>query len=239
MADEWKRTQITESGNYPKQSFKGVLKAIYPTVTESGIPVLQLDFEDGKTYNMPTSAKDGQYGVHEDGTVDGFMAIGQFIASIEKLDAVHGIPANEGEKTIECFVVFADGQPAGFRTEPDIVGKTLHNVARPRQVPAKEGKPEYPDWTIGAIEGLITQSVKKKGGYPEVRKPGRSAKEQPSPTQTDITGIVLDALPEPRSVSELFTALEKKYKVSELRVALEALKSQGIVVENNGKYQVV
>lgn len=236
----WKKSQITESGNYPKQSFKGVLKAIYPTVTDSGIPVLQLDFEDGKTYNMPTSAKDGQYGVHEDGTVDGFMAIGQFIASIEKLNRDTGLPTDDENpaahiQTFFAFIDGNDGNPAGFKTDPDIIGKTLHNVARPRQVGDAAQTSKYPDWTIGQIDGLTATAPKPKG------RPSATAKGKatPAPAQSDITGIVLDALGDPASISEVFTALGKKYKVSEIRAALDSLKAQGMVTEQGGKYQVV
>lgn len=232
---EWKKSSVIESGNYPKNSFVGVLKAIYPTVTETGIPVLQLDFEDGKTYNMPTSAKDGQYGVHEDGTVDGFMAIGQFVQSIEKLGVVSGMPTdNPDDKHIETFWAFVDGQPAGFKTEPDIVGKTLHNVARPRQVGDATQTSKYPDWTIGQIDGLTATYPKSKSK--PASKP--KVKEQPAQTDSVLTDGLIDALTEPKSISELFTGLGKKHKVSEIRVALDKLKAEGMVTTQGDKFVV-
>lgn len=238
MIEEWKKSQIIESGNYPKSSFRAVLKAIYPTFNENlQSTVLQLDFEDGKTYNMPTSAKDGLYGVHEDGTVDGFMAIGQFAASLSRLDAITGLPNDDDKaKRIETFWAFIDGQPAGFKTEPDIVGKTLHNVARPRQVGDAAQTSKYPDWTIGQIDDLSAQPTKKPGKYPP--KP-KTVKEQPAPANSTLTDALIDILTEPKSIGGLFTELGKRFKVSEIRAALEQLKAEGMVKPDGDKYQVV
>lgn len=243
MESNWVKAQRIESGNYPKSSFVGVFKAIYPTVKDNGMVVLKVDFEDEKTYDMQAIASskkaktpDGIFGVHEDGTYDEFLGAGQWIKSVESLDVVTGLPDSDpNAKHIEVSFAFIDGQFAGIKFEPDIIGRKGYNIATPKTVGDESQTSKYPDWTIGQIDGLSAQPIKKPGKYPAKPK----IKEQPVSVQTDITSIVLDALPEPHSISELFTALGKKYKVSELRVALDSLKAQGIVVESAGKYQVM
>lgn len=210
----WIKGQRIESGNFPTSSFIDVLTAMYPTYNENlKATVLQLDFESGKTYNIPCFSKDKQWGIHEDGTYDSFNAIGQFLSSIEALGVVSGQQtAHPDDKHIEVFFAWLNGELTGIKTEPDIVGKTLHNVAKPRQVGDATQTSKYPDWTIGQIEGLTAAPVKVKSGkYPskpkEYPSKPKAQKEQP-PTQTDNTPAIIDLLP--ATIGEIYEALKAK-----------------------------
>ena len=236
MTDEWKKTTIIESGNYPKNSFKGVLKAIYPTYNEKleGY-VLQLDFETGQTYSMPLNAKD--YGLHEDGSVDGFLAIGQFLASIERIDVATGLPNTNNNdakiKRIETFWAWLDGSPAGFKTEPDIVGCTLSNIATKRQIGDDQQTSKYPDWTIGQVEGL--QAKPAKPATPAKKPAGRppaAPKASVAPVNDALVTQIEDKILEgvPATIGALYDSFggpgKSPYKPDQIRTALAALQTK-------------
>lgn len=258
--EEWKKSNITESGNYPKNSFAGVLSAIYPTYNENlKAYVLQLDFEDGKTYNVraitvtkKSKSGDGVVGLHEmeDGTteVDGFTDIGQFLASIERLDAATGLPTNDPNvRKVQTYFAWMDGNPAGFKTEPNIVGATLYNVATPRQVGDNQQTSKYPDWTIGKIEGLKATAApgkptpKTRGKFPktEIKEPDPTTPGTPSVEGlSDAVLATLGAIehPMPKTFREVYETLGKKYKPNELRTVFEQLEADGFIAKEGEKY---
>jgi len=190
----WKKGTVIESGNFPKNNFVGTLKAIYPTFNENlQAMVLQLDFEEGQTYNLPLNAKD--YGLHEDGTVDGFLPIGKFCNSLEKIDVATGeVNMNNNDPNIVRLAIawgFLDGEPSGFKAFPSnqdpetaeniLIGCKLHNVATPREVgdaeqTAKAAK--WPDWTIKKIEGLQDKKIAPPAAG---KKPAATNKPAPKP----------------------------------------------------------
>jgi len=254
MSDEWVKGKVTESGNYPKNSFVGILKAAYPTFNEklNGY-VLQLDFESGQTYSMPLNAK--EYGLHEDGTVDGFLSIGQFLNSLEKIDVMTGEPnMNNNDpaiKRIDWFFAFMDGTPAGFKTVPDTVGCTLHNVATKRQIGDDQQTSKYPDWTIGKIEGLLAAQAPKS--TPTLKPAAPKAKPAPKPApstelhlpldgtiDTDIYDVILgNPLPISGIYKQFGGKAKSPYQPGDLRVSLDRMKTQGKVIQTGDNFEGV
>jgi len=255
MSDEWIKGKVTESGNYPKNSFIGVLKAAYPTFNEKlNGQVLQLDFESGQTYSIPLNAK--EYGLHEDGTVDGFLSIGQFLNSLEKIDVMTGEPnMNNNDpsiKRIEWFFAFMDGVPAGFKTVPDTVGCTLHNIATKRQIGDDQQTSKYPDWTVGKIEGLLAAHVSKPTPAPTLKPAAASkAKSAPKPAipvndvpTEDIDNAIYDLiLGNPLPISGIYKQFGGKakspYQPGDLRVSLDRMKTQGKVIQTGDNFEGV
>jgi len=215
----WIPTNLVDSGLYPKNSFKGILKAIYPTFSDAmNGYVLQLEFEEGQIYSVPIFSKDGKKGLHPDGTVDRHMAIGKLITSIENIDTATGkVNMNNNDHNIVRLKTawgWMDDNPAGFLVYPEnqdpeqcenvLIGCTLSNIATPREIgdteqTAKAAK--WPDWTIGEIEGLktsIPKSTKSAGN-----KPGATNKPAPKPSastppeaseDTGLSDLILAAL---------------------------------------------
>lgn len=226
MTEEWKKMNASpekflKAEQFITKPFSGILEAIYPSETkgEKPTPLIRLDFEGGSSLSIFGLDKQ-----NDDGTYP--FALGSFIKSAEALGLE--VQAAEDEGIVQGIQITKDGVPLEKPTVwiRGIEDKTVGDDSQTKS---------YFKWGIlEKYEVTAPAAPKKPGKYPAKPK----TKEQPAP-QTDITGIVLDALPEPRSVSELFTALGKKYKVSELRVALDSLKAQGIVVERAGKYEVV
>jgi len=251
MSEEWIKGKVTESGNYPKNSFIGVLKAAYPTFNEKlNGPVLQLDFESGQTYSIPLNAK--EYGLHEDGTVDGFLAIGQFLNSLEKIDIMTGEPnMNNNDPTIkriEWFFAFMDGAPAGFKCIPDIVGCTLHNVATKRQIGDDQQTSKYPDWTVGKIEGLLAAQAPKPTPTPTLKPAAGKAKPAPKPAASADTETVDNAiydlvLGNPLPISGIYKQFGGKAKSPyipvDIRVSLDRMKTQGKVIQTGDNFEGV
>lgn len=213
----WKKVSASpekflKAENYLTKAFSGVLEAIYPSETKGDkpTPLVRLDFESGSSLSI--------FGIdnrNDDGTYP--FGYGAFIKSAEAL----GLEVQEADLDgiVQGIRLVKDGEPLEM---PKIWIKGIED----KNVGDNNQTKSYFKWGILEKYELPTATAAPKGK-------GRQS------TQTDITGIVLDALPEPRSVSELFTALGKKYKVSEIRAALESLKARGVVVESNGKYQVV
>ena len=251
MSEEWIKGKVTESGNYPKNSFIGVLKAAYPTFNEKlNGPVLQLDFESGQTYSIPLNAK--EYGLHEDGTVDGFLAIGQFLNSLEKIDIMTGEPnMNNNDPTIkriEWFFAFMDGAPAGFKCIPDIVGCTLYNVATKRQIGDDQQTSKYPDWTVGKIEGLLAAQAPKPTPTPTLKPAAGKAKPAPKPAASADTETVDNAiydlvLGNPLPISGIYKQFGGKAKSPyipvDIRVSLDRMKTQGKVIQTGDNFEGV
>ena len=228
MSDEWIKGKVTESGNYPKNSFTGVLTAAYPTFNEKlNGHVLQLDFESGQTYSMPLNAK--EYGLHEDGTVDGFLSIGQFLNSLEKIDVMTGEPnMNNNDpsiKRIEWFFAFMDGAPAGFKCIPDIIGCTLHNVATKRQIGDDQQTSKYPDWSVGKIEGLLAAHVSKPTPTSKPAAPKAKPALKPAPADTEaVDNAIYDLiLANPLPISGIYKQFGGKAKSPYIPVDLSLI----------------
>jgi hypothetical protein len=246
MRDGFVKANRIESGNFPKSSFNGMLKDAYFTEKDNGMIVLKLDFEDGKTYDMQAivqSAKakteDGIFGVHEDGSYDEFMNSGQWIKSVEALDAATGLPATDEKAThIQVGFAFKDGVPVGIDFEPDIRGHIIHNIASFKKTVGDETQTQtskYPDWTIGAVEGLTApKAPAKKGGYPKSKT---APEEKAAPVNEELTNLILETIAEkPMGAGEMFVHFQKKYKVEELRKAIAALGDA--VTKQGDKYTV-
>lgn len=208
--------KFLKAENFITKPFSGILEAIYTSETkgEKPTPLIRLDFEGGSSLSIFGLDKQ-----NDDGTYP--FALGSFIKSAEALGLEVQEASDEG--VVQGIQITKDGVPL---EKPKIWIRGIED----KTVGDDSQTKSYFKW------GLLEKYEITASAAP-TKKPGKKTKE-PTPAQ-DITGIVLDALPEPRSVSELFTALDKKYKVSELRVALDSLKAQGIVVESNGKYQVM
>lgn len=240
---QWKKSSVIESGNYPKTNFVGVLRSIGIVHSEGlDAKVLQLEFEDDKIYSMPLNAKD--YGLHEDGSVDGFLAIGKFIHSLEKIDIATGEPNmnnnNPTIKRVETFWAWDEGEPLGFKTEPDITGCTLHNIATPKEIgdteqTAKAAK--WPEWTIKKIEGLQNKTSASTPKTP-AKPAGKTQAPQGAPQQpvdSTLGDLIIETLTKPMGLGELRIAMGSIHKIGDIRKAIEA--NDTIIPLEGGKYR--
>ena len=220
----WKRG-ISKQGKFPTKAFSGIVTAIYPSQIKTGTGILELAFED--------ESKIGIYGTDKARITDDGVEVGgslaQFQASLETLG-------------YECFWGADDiGGILGFKTEPDIIGCKLWMKPLEEQTVGDDTQTKKSIFwgIVEKIEKITTTAAPA----PAPAKPARPGKLPKDPKimdtpKSDITGIVIDALDAPKSVSDLFTGLGKKYKVSELREAIEQLKAQGMVLESGGKWSV-
>lgn len=179
---DWTTAKRIESSKFPKNSFVGVLKALYPSISEKmGIPIVKVDFESDQSYNMPSSSQDGKFGIHDDGTYDSFMSIGQFLESIESIDVNTGQPTSDPDATTyQVQFAYMDGVLSGIRTMPDILGCTLHNVAKPREVAAGQEPSKFPDWIIGEIDRAKQAMAPAPAPTPAQSPPAHSPPDQAS-----------------------------------------------------------
>ncbi len=248
MKEGFVKAKRIESGNFPKSSFSGTLKEAYFTQKENGAIVLKLDFLDGKTYDMlaivvseKPNTKGQEYGVHEDGTYDDFLPVGQWLKSVESLDAVTGLPNPDANvKHVSIGFAFMDGLPTGIDFEPELRGRILYNVATPKTVGTPDQTSKYPDWTISQVDGLSSAAPVSA----PARKPGKlSAEPQQQQTETqtavDLSDIVLAALDVKvlKSIKDVFKFYEKKYDFKNLRTAFETLLADGFIVQEGDRYR--
>lgn len=219
---EW-RKGISKQGKFPTKAFSGILTAMYPSENAKGTGLLQLDFADEQQV--------GIYGTHKAKITDNGVEVGGSLADFQVSLEVLGY---------ECLWGTEGDEIMGFKTEPNIIGCKLWMKPLEEQTIGDDTQTKKSIFwgTVEKIEKINTQAhpavqVMKPGKLPKIPK----TTEVPNPS-VDITGIVIDALDAPKSISELFIGLNKKYKVSELRESIEQLKAQGIIVENNGRWQV-
>jgi len=267
---EWKKSiKVVSEGRYPKNNFSAKLAAIYPTFNEKlkGM-VLQLDFEDESVYNIPLILKsekakhvDGTFGIHEDATYDEFIAIGQFLSSIERMDIRTGEPnMNNNDSTIvrlaTAWAWDENHDPVGFKVYPDnqdpekseniLIGCTLHNIATKRQIGDDQQTSKYPDWTVGKIDGLLAAQAPKSTPTP---KPAAASKAKPAPkpapadTDTVDNAIYDLILANPLPISGIYKQFGGKAKSPyipvDIRASLERMKTQGKVVQTGDNFEGV
>ena len=239
MSEAWKDSNVIESGNYPKNSFKGVLKAIYPALNENlNAQELRLDFEDGKQVSVLMFNKDGQKGVFDDGDsvrVAGFK-ISKFVQSIERLSATEGQIITNNYPSIEHIKTqwaFLNEVPAGFRTVPDIIGCTISMIATKQEIGDDQQTSKYVDWTVGGVEGLQVKPAKPATSS---KKPaGRPLAAPKTPTApvndalvTQIEDKILEGVS--ATIGGLYESFggpgKSPYKPDQIRTALATLQAK-------------
>jgi hypothetical protein len=224
---------ISKQGKFPTKAFSGIVTAIYPSQIRTGTGILQLDFAD--------EVKVGIYGIDKAKITDEGVEVGgslaQFQTSLETLgyDCLWGVENNE----ILGFDAHKDGM--------SIIGSKIWIEPLEEQTVGDDSQTKKSIFwgIVTKVEKVQAQPIPAAPEAPAAPKPGKYPKipktKEPEPDKVqhvDITGIVIDALDVPKSVSDLFTSLGKKYKVSELREAIEVLKKQGMIMESNGKWSM-
>lgn len=252
MKEGYIKANRIESGNYPKSSFVGKLKDIYFTnkkAGDTGITVLKLDFEDGKTYDIKAiqesdKSPDGIYGIHENGDYDEFMGIGQWMKSIEVLDAATGMPNPNPDVTVKRISIgfgYLDGLLTGIDFEPEIRGCTLHNTAVHKTIGGPDQTSKYPDWTISRIEGLNVAAQPEQPPAATAKRPGKfppKTQTKEPENSTDLSDVVLNVLDVKtfKSIKAVFLELNKKYDPKDLRVTFNTLEQDKFIVRDGDKY---
>lgn len=253
MKDGFVKANRIESGNYPKSSFVGKLTDIYFTEKKAGdtsITVLKVEFLDGKTYDIKAiqesdKSSDGIYGIHENGDYDEFMAIGQWLKSVEALDVATGMPNPDvNAKRITVGFGYLDGCLAGIDFDPEIRGCILYNTASPKTVGAPDQTSKYPDWTISKIDGL-NANVGTKPEQPPAAAPAKRPGKLPPKTQTkepetttDLSDVVLNVLDVKtfKSIKTVFQELNKEYDPKDLRSTFVTLEADKFIIRDGDKY---
>ena len=220
---EWKKGK-SKAGKIPTKAFSAVLSAMYPTQISTGTGILELAFAD--------ETKIGIFGIDKARIIDDDVEVGGSLAQFQESLETLGYECFWGTEGIEIL---------GFKTEPDIIGSKLWMKPLEEQTIGDDTQTKKSIFwgTVEKVEKITITAIPapapaaKPGKFPKAPKT-----KEPETSKIDITGIIIDALDAPKSVSELFTSLGKKHKVSELRETIELLKAQGMVIENNGKWQV-
>jgi hypothetical protein len=218
------RKGISKQGKFPKKAFSAILRSIYPSENSKGTKLLQLEFQD--------DSQIGIYGIGKAKITDDGIEVGGSLADFQQSLEALGY---------ECQWGLENNEILGFKTEPDIMGCKLYMQPLEEQEVGDDTQTKKS--VFWGIVTKVEQVTKAPTPTPvPVTKPGKLPKKpvtkEPEASKVDITGIVIDALDEPKTISELFQGLGKAHRVSELRDAISALKSQGMVTEVNGKWQV-
>lgn len=216
---QWKKG-ISKAGKIPTKPFSAILTAIYPGEIANGTKALMLDFDN--EYNVAI------FGIAKAKITDDGVEVGgslaQFQESLEQLG-------------FECYWGTDSNEIMGFKAEKDgidLVGHKLSMQPLEEQTVGDDTQTKKSVfWGIVTKIEKVAQALAKKQPEKFVTKSGKE------PQRGDISGILIDALDTPKTISELFITLGKKYKVSELRDALGAMEKDGVVSENNGKWQVI
>ncbi len=220
---EWKKG-ISKAGKIRTKTFSAIVTAIYPAQIKTGTGILQIDFEDKSNI--------GIFGIDKATITDEGVEVGGSLASFQESLEKLGY---------ECMWGEDNGEILGFRTEPDIVGSMITMEPLEEQVVGDDSQTKKSTfWGIVTKVEKANTPQRPAATAAKLGKLSKAPKTAEAPkAKEDITNIVIDALDVPKSISELFTGLGKKYKVSELREALDTLKDQGMIDENNGKWQVL
>ncbi len=223
MSESWKKG-ISKAGKIRTKAFSAVVTAIYPSQIKTGTGILQIDFDDGSNV--------GIFGIDKATITDDGIEVGGSLASFQESLETLGY---------ECMWGEDNGEILGFKTEPDIIGSKITIAPLEEQVVGDDSQTKKSTFW-GVVTKVEKANTPQRPAAPTT-KPGKLPKapktaEAPK-AKEDITNIVIDALDAPKSISELFTGMGKKYKVSELREALDTLKESGMIDESNGKWQVL
>ena len=221
---EWKKG-ISKAGKIRTKAFSAVVTAIYPSQIKTGTGILQLDFDDGSNV--------GIFGIDKATITEDGVEVGGSLADFQESLTALGIECMWGTD--------GDGtEIMGFRTEPDIIGSKISIEPLEERTVGDDSQTKS-----STFWGVVTK-VEKATAKPQTHPAAKPGKLPKAPKQAEapkakenISNIVIDALDVPKSISELFTGMGKKYKVSELREALDSLKESGMIAENNGKWQVL
>ncbi len=224
------RKGISKQGKFPKKPFSAILEAAYPSENPNGTKLLQLDFEG--------DIQVGIYGIGKANITDDGIEVGgslaEFQASLEAL----GYQCMWGTDGTDTEIM-------GFKTEPELIGCKVYMSPLEEQVVGDDSQTKKSIfWGIVTKVEQVVQQLTKTTIPAAAAKPGKLPRKpqtkepEVSVSKIDITGIVIDVLVEPKTISELFILLEKRHKVSDLRTAIDSLKSQGMITESNGKWQV-
>lgn len=242
--------KIEQTSKYPKTNFMArLLEFVVQYNNKLQTDVLVLKFETGEEYNIPLqfenskAKKDGVYGIHPDGSYDGFMSIGLFLESLQKLSSIDGekhTNNNDSIDNIKVIFEWENDKPVSFETVPNVIGKVLHNVATPRKIDNQGEQSKYPDWTVAKVDLLETKPEtpvpKPETPVPKQEAPAPKPKsevpapkpEAPVPKPETSVGLgddIVTALIEngKMSVSALYTHFKTKYTVTDIRSALANL----------------
>jgi len=254
---EWLDSEIVESGNFPKENFKDVLKAIYIAQNQrlSDALELKLEFESGKQIATLMFNMEKTRGVSQEGNrviVDG-KKISTFISSIEKIDAKTGmINMNNNDPSITHIKTqwaFLDGVPTGFRTIPDLVGCTLHMIATLDKVGDDQQTSKFPNFTVRQIDGLQDVHSSKPTPAPTLKPaPPGKAKPAPKPAASADSEMIDSAIYDtillnPLPISGIYKQFGGKakspYQPGDLRVSLDRMKTQGKVIQTGDNFEGV
>lgn len=216
---EWKKG-ISKAGKIPTKPFSAVLTAIYPGEISTGTGALMLDFEN--VYNVAIFGTDKAKVTDEGVEVGGSLA--QFQESLEALGW-------------ECSWGVDGSEIMGFKAEKD--GSDLTSGYKLYMEPLEEQTVGDDTQTKKSVFWGIVTKIEKATQSPAKTPNKAPAKPSKEPQSKDISGVLIDALDTPKTISELFVGLGKRYKVSELRDALGAMEKDSIVGEINGKWQVI
>ncbi|MDP2366222.1 MAG: hypothetical protein Q8M94_20920, partial [Ignavibacteria bacterium] len=209
MNETWKKG-ISKQGKFPSKPFSAVLVAMYPSENKNETKLLQLDFADEQQV--------GIYGLgkakvtDDEVTVSGSLA--DFQASLEALGYACMWGTDDNNEIM------------GFKTEPDIIGSKVWIEPLEEQTIGDDTQTKKSIFwgIVTKIEKVTATTTSAPGAATKSVRPGKLPKEpkivDTPKSNVDITGIVIDALDVPKSISDLFTGLSKKYKVSELREAI-------------------
>ncbi|MDP2366543.1 MAG: hypothetical protein Q8M94_22540, partial [Ignavibacteria bacterium] len=198
---EWKKG-ISKQGKFPTKAFNGILTAIYPSQIKTGTGILELAFED--------ESKIGIYGIDKAQITDNGVEVGGSLREFQESLGALGYACMWGTDD--------NNEIMGFKTEPDIIGSKIWIEPLEEQTIGDDTQTKK-----SIFWGIVTKVEKAtQPAAPAVAKPARPGKLPKDPkimdtpkSNVDITGIVIDALDVPKSISDLFTGLSKKYKVSE------------------------
>jgi len=245
---KWLDTEVIESGNYPKKDFVGELESIDVHVKDNGKEVLQVEFADGKTYDLLLRSDDGKYGLHEDGTVDGFWAIGKFLNSLKKLEVPAGtINMNNNDPNVVRLrpqFQWANGAPIHFQTIPSCIGCKIHNVATPKEIgddqQTKKGS-DWPDWTWKQVDGLQAAPATKKPAATNkpAPKPAATTPAASGDTDSSLSDLILTAFEAGNSgLTGIYFALPRKanksrYKISEIITCIKDELDGAVVLDDS------
>ncbi len=210
------------AGKYPKTAFSGIFHGYEITENKNKTKVLRLLFDEDTIVEIYGRGK------LDNGKAPG--KLGEYIASLAVL-GIRSIAQQDNNELVN------------LRHIPTIEDGSYRMFISPiieKKVGDDQQTQDSTWWGhVDKLEKVKTQTPAQAPAAP-VTKPGKlpkapKTKEAPE----DISDLLIEALADaPMTVSELFVKLGKAHKVSELRVALESLKSQGMITEDNNKWVV-